>query len=150
MEDQDLTQIIEKWREDKSDLETEQDEAEANQDPMLKAETESVRELVSYDLQIGVLEECIDELENCETQDSVLEAWGKWRDELEERDKRILDSREWFQNNYKRLQLESCLDDLDDFFATDLLTPCPYCESLKKPTHDKRKSENYRLDCSNC
>ncbi|SDL09403.1 hypothetical protein [Natronorubrum texcoconense] len=150
MEDSKRKTLIKKWNDEISDLRSQQAEDESNQDPMLKAEWRSVRQLASYDLQIGVLEECVGKLEDCESEDDVLEAWGEWRDEVEERDKRILDSTEWFKNNYKKLQLEECVESLSEYFSEDLLTECWRCGGWEKPTSDKRTTEGYRLECPNC
>ena len=69
---------------------------------MLKAEWDSVRQLASYDLQISVLEQCIERLEDCKNEDDVLEAWGEWRDEVEERYKRTFYSQKWYRNKLRK------------------------------------------------
>ena len=150
MDESDFNALVESWEGRVEELEEEREERRQQQDPMVRADTPAVRERVSFDLQVNVLERCIEEVEDCTSTDEVLETLGEWRDEVEERDKRILDRNEWFRNHYTRLQLKDCVDDLIKALPDGSLTECARCGGHQLPTSDKRRSEGYRLECPSC
>lgn len=146
----DLSSLISDWKDEISDLDDEKERIEERQDPMVEADRPAIRERLEPKIQADTVQSCIDDVEGSGEIDEILEVLGEWRDEAEERDKRIRNRNKWFRNNLKKHQLQTCIEDLEAFLPNEVFEECNRCGSNQKPTSDKKYNKGYRWECPDC
>lgn len=148
MSDVELGPLLQKWYGRVEELEQEAKRTEENQDSMADGMS-AARERVRPKLERKTYEQCLSDVEDCENVDEILLVLAEWRDDVEERDKRILDRDKAFRNRIARYSLEQCISDLVDAMSGDTFPNCSQCGDQKMPTTDKRYSKGYRWQCPN-
>lgn len=146
----DLSSLVSDWEDEISELDDEKVRIEDRQDPMVRADTPAIRERLEPKIKADKIQSCIDDIDGSEEIDEILEVLGEWRDEAEERDKRIRNRNKWFRNNLKKHQLETCIDDLENFLPSGVFEECKWCGSNQKPTSDNKYNKGYRWECTEC
>lgn len=142
--------LLDKWRDKVEELEGKPEEIKDEQDSFYKGSWDAARERAEPELKRKTIQSCIEDLEESGDSDDIIEALADWRKEADELDKRIMDSKEWFQSNVRRHQLNRCIEDLEEALPDDYFEECRRCESLKNPVSDKRHGKGFRWECTEC
>lgn len=142
--------LLQEWLAEVDELEAKPEEIKEEQDSFYKGSWDAARERAEPELERQALQDCIDDLEESSCIDEYLKALADWKKEADELDKRILDSREWFQKTTRRHKLETCIEEFEEVLPDEAFEKCWRCESQKIPVSDERHSEGYRWECEEC
>lgn len=145
-----VNSLIEEWRAEADELEAKPEEIKEEQDSFYKGSWDAARERAEPELERQALRDCIDDLEKGSSIDEYLKILADWKREVDELDKRILDSKEWFRKTTRRHKLESCIEEFEEVLPEEAFEECWRCDSLKIPVSDERHSEGYRWECPEC
>jgi hypothetical protein len=145
-----VNSLLQEWLAEVNELEAKSEEIEEGQDSFYKGSWDAARERAEPKLKRQALQDCINDLEESSSIDEYLKALADWKKEVDELDKRILDSREWFQKTMRRHKLEACIEEFEEMLPDEIFEKCRRCESLKTPVSDERHSEGYRWECEEC
>lgn len=142
--------VVGEWEKRIEALEKKARDIEEGQDGYYKGSWEAAAERAEPEIEKKTIQRCMDDFEESNDVDDLIEALADWRKEADDLDKRILDSVEWFRSNITRLQLEECIEALEESLPEGVVEVCNRCDSKKNPVSDKRYSEGYRWECSEC
>lgn len=145
-----VSQLIDDWYGKANQLQAKHDHIEERQEYPYDGSWDAARERADPLIKKDAVEDCIEDLEECDSIEEALEAFADWRKESDELDKRILDSHEWFRKTMRRLQLEECLEEFQEAVPDDIFEECFSCGGLELPVSDKRRRTGFRWECPEC
>lgn len=151
MSEFDLTATIANWEEQISELEQKKQRIEEGQDSMTKGDWGPVKRRAEPEIERKRIQRCIDEIEECSSNDDLFEVLGEWRAKIEEQDIVTADSGgEAYRISIIRPRLSQCVEDIRDALPDNAFPECSRCRTREMPTLDKRYSEGYRWECPEC